>query len=131
MRQLQITCDGCDLVEDLKLSLSARASHDLKSKGWAMYRAEMFETDTQAPEIFADLCPKCVIKMRQMNRSANWQWTLALPSRATADEERDEFVQASRDAARKTSDRPTVQALASTLGLLSGLEALDAVIRKA
>jgi hypothetical protein len=96
-----------------------------------MYRAEMFETDSQASEIFADLCPTCVIKMRQMNRSANVAWTLAPPSRATTDEDRDEIVPAPREPVRKINGRPTVQALTSALGLLSGLDALDAVIRKA
>jgi hypothetical protein len=146
MKQLQITCDGCDMVEHVEVSLSASASDGLNSKGWETYRAETYEANSQAREIFADLCPRCAARIRQLNHPANWPWTPAPPSRATASRDRDGSQHAPRRSVRKTDighenlfmdsapsadHRRTTQSLTGAGDLRPGLDALDAVIRKA
>ena len=51
-------------------------------QGWTAYRAVVSENDSDPYEISAELCPKCVGKMRKAINPADWPRTR--PALATA-----------------------------------------------
>lgn len=71
MRRLEFTCEGCDLVEEIVLP-SGGGLADVAFNGWIAHRAVVYEGGSEAYEISADLCPKCVDKMRHAINPANW-----------------------------------------------------------
>ena len=70
MKHIQFTCDGCDLVEHVVLLTQDAAN--LSVDGWVAYRAVVRENDAEPYEISADLCPRCVLKMRHAVNPAHW-----------------------------------------------------------
>jgi hypothetical protein len=145
MKQLKLTCDGCELVEHVKLPSGASAVCDIKPEGWTMYRAVVYENDSQAYEILADLCASCVVKIRQANNPAKWKRDQAPPSQAPATQDRYVSLYAPRGSTEKAglgrerlhySSAPaareqTAQTRVGAGGLRSALELLDDIFRKA
>jgi hypothetical protein len=70
LRQLEFTCEGCDLVEYATLPAVLVANFMLK--GWVAHRAIVYENGLPAYEISADLCPECRKKMRQAITPSKW-----------------------------------------------------------
>jgi hypothetical protein len=72
MKRLEFTCDGCDLVEHVVLPPGRGAVAELALDGWVAHRAVLHEGNAEPYEIFADLCPRCMEKMRHAINPANW-----------------------------------------------------------
>jgi hypothetical protein len=70
MKRLEFACDGCDLVEHV--ALPAEGAANFMIEGWVAYHSVVRENDGEPYEISADLCPRCVVKMRHAINPANW-----------------------------------------------------------
>jgi hypothetical protein len=70
MRRLEITCDGCDLTEEVIVPIGGEA--DFGFDGWVAHHVVVRENGDPTYENVVDLCPTCAEKMRHAINPANW-----------------------------------------------------------
>ncbi len=77
MRRLEMSCDGCDLIE--RTTLAETHAAEFGPEGWVAYRVVVRENSGEPCEIAVDLCPSCSIKMRHAIDPTKWSETKAEP----------------------------------------------------
>jgi hypothetical protein len=70
MRRLEITCDGCDVTEQVIVPVGDKT--DLAFNGWVAHHVVVRENGAPTYENAVDLCPVCAEKMRHAINPANW-----------------------------------------------------------